>query len=57
MTLRIAKIEEPRQKRRVAVEKPVTNIDVTTDVNNPEPEVVGIPGLVQQMIGRFSCLG
>lgn len=56
MTLRIAKIEEPRQKRRVAVDKPVTSIDVTTDVNNPEPEVVGIPGLVQQMIGRFSCL-
>lgn len=56
MTLRIAKIEEPCQKRRVAVEEPVTDV-ANTDVKNPDPEVVGIPGLVRQMIGRFSCQG
>lgn len=52
MTLRIAKVEENHRSGQMPVETPVVVV-----MEAPEAEVVGIPGLVREMIGRFSCHG
>jgi len=45
-------VEEHHRLGQVPVVTPVVVV-----MEAPEAEVVGVPGLVREMIGRFSCEG